>query len=77
MSALEDFDTLADENDWTLYNLVPVQAMDMAGKDIEVWQMRLVNPQGQKVSFLGKTVDDVIAEATKIITTKVETQEES
>jgi 16S rRNA G527 N7-methylase RsmG len=51
--------------------------MDMAGKDIEVWQMRLVNPQGQKVAFLGKTVDDVIAEATKIITTKVETQEES
>jgi hypothetical protein len=77
VSLLEDFDTLADEHDWTLYNLVPVQATDMSGKDIEVWQMRVVNPQGQKVSFLGKTVDEVIANATKIITTQPKTQEES
>jgi hypothetical protein len=77
MSALEDFDTLADEHDYTLYNLVPVQVMDMAGEDIQVWQMRLVGPDGGKVSFLGRTIDEVIANATFIITSTANTQEES
>jgi hypothetical protein len=77
MSALENFDTFADEHDYTLYNLVPVQAMDMAGEEIQVWQMRLVGPDGGKVSFVEKTVDEVIAIATSFITSRSSNQEKS
>jgi hypothetical protein len=77
VSALDDFDALADRHGYTLHNLVPEQVMGMTGEDVTAWRMKLIQPDGQKIGFLGMTMDDVIAGATAFIVSKSKTQEES
>ena len=77
MSALDDFDTLADRHGYTLHNLVPEQVMGMTGEDVQIWRMKLIQPDGEKIGFLGMTMDDAIAGATAFIISKSKTQEES
>jgi hypothetical protein len=77
MSALEDFDTLADQHGYTLYNLLPEQTMGMTGEDVQIWRMKLIQPDGGKISFLGMTMGEVIAVSRAFITSRANTQEES
>ena len=70
MSALEEFSAFADKNGWTLYSLVPIKIMGMKDEEVVRFKLLLFSPEGQKVSFLERTIDDAITIATMLINTQ-------